>query len=42
MDIQIDDILSIEEISPAQFNVHNINTISKEYGGLRQESKAPT
>ena len=32
----------ISEISYKEYNVHEINRISKEYRGLRQESKAPT
>lgn len=42
MEIRINGDPRIEEIPPQHFNVHQINRISKEYGGLRQESKAPT
>jgi len=42
MEIHLNKIASIEEISLTKFNVTQINNIAKEYGGLRQESKAPT
>lgn len=42
MEIRLDPGAEIQEISVDEFNVHNINRIKKEYGGLRQESKAPT
>ena len=42
MEISVDKIGGISEISVAEFNVTQINRIKKEYGGLRQESKAPT
>lgn len=42
MEIRLDPGTQIEEISVTEFNVSQINRISKEFGGLRQESKAPT
>lgn len=42
MEIRIDPFAEIKEISASEFNVTQINRIKKEYGGLRQESKAPT
>lgn len=42
MEIRADMIIGIEEISVPDFNREQINHIKKEYGGLRQESKAPT
>ena len=32
----------IEEIPQTEFNPYTINRIDEEYGGLRQDSKAPT
>lgn len=34
--------VSIKEVPNIQFNVSEINRIGKEYGSLRQDSKAPT
>lgn len=42
MEICVNEIEEITEISVSEFNVTQINRIKKEYGGLRQESKAPT
>lgn len=42
MEICVTKIDGITEIPLAEFNVTQINRIKKEYGGLRQESKAPT
>lgn len=43
MEIRIDDVAEIEEISVKEFNVTEINRIKKvKGGGLRQESKTPT
>lgn len=42
MEIRVNEIEEITEISVSEFNVTQINRIKKEYGGLRQESKAPT
>jgi hypothetical protein len=42
MEICLDEIDGINEIPVAEFNVAQISRIKKEYGGLRQESKAPT
>lgn len=36
------DIISIEEISPEEYNIHTINSIKYKYKKLRQKSKAPT
>lgn len=42
MEIHLNEIAEISEISVTEFNVIQINNIKKEYGGLRQASKAPT
>lgn len=42
MEIHVTKVDGIQEIPVAEFNVTQINRIKKEYGGLRQESKAPT
>lgn len=42
MEIRVNEIEEITEISVSEFNITQINRIKKEYGGLRQESKAPT
>ena len=42
MEIRLVQLDEIKEMSAASFNVQQINRIKKEYGGLRQESKAPT
>lgn len=42
MEIHVDKIEGIKEISATEFNVTQVNRIKKEYGSLRQESKAPT
>ena len=42
MEIPLNDIESITEISSDDFNVRAINSIKKEHGALRDISKAPT
>lgn len=42
MEIRIDPGAEIEEIPVPVFNADQVNRIKKEYGGLRQDSKAPT
>ena len=42
MEICVNEIDDIQEVSVTTFNVEQVNRIKKEYGGLRQESKAPT
>ena len=42
MEIRINPGTHIEEIPVSEFNVSQVNRIKKEYGGLRQDSKAPT
>lgn len=42
MEIPLNAIESITEISSNDFNVRSINSIKKEYGALRDISKAPT
>lgn len=34
--------MQLSEISKSEYEVATINSIKKEYPGLRQESKAPT
>ena len=36
------DITEIEQVSQQEYNAHEINRIKKEYGALRQKSKAPS
>jgi hypothetical protein len=42
MEISINDISDISEISPHEFNVANVNSIIRRHGALRSKSKAPT
>lgn len=42
MEISLSGDVQIAEISVSEYNVAQTNRIKKEYGGLRQESKAPT
>lgn len=42
MEICLDSIESIEEISQKEFDVLSINSIKEGYGALRSKSKAPT
>lgn len=42
MEITLTRDFSIHEIPLSEYNLHQTNRIKKEYGGLRQESKAPT
>lgn len=42
MEIKINGPCVIEEITQQEFNVLNINSIKKENGALRQQSKGPT
>ena len=42
MEVCLNEIDDIQEMSVAAFDVAQVNRMKKEYGGLRQESKAPT
>lgn len=43
MEISIkEEIKELKEITPQEYNVHQINSISKKYSKFRQRSKAPT
>lgn len=42
MEICLESIESIEEISQKEFDVLNINSIKEGHGALRSKSKAPT
>ena len=42
MEINVNDISQIKEISYKEFNVNAVNNTEEEYPGFRQKSKAPT